>query len=558
MEEQKRNLVKNGVRFVGGRSVYYGVLGLGSAFIIFAFDLALAGALQRFFMSLGLVDANIALPFGLPKMSTAIEATILVGVGFLRAVALWFNGYLNGLCQTEVEAAHRRNIAAWAIRSGKEETGRVMTLFNDIVIGTAAAINGGFYLASRLIILVGLVAVMGWQSFEVTLGVLLLLLVMAPAQMIIDRVVSRSAKNIQDSLAQSVSRLSVAVKNNLFIHLHGLTADEVGKIEGQVNRYAGATCRYFSFSSARAVMPQVLGLIAVYFVAVLGSQSFQGEARSDLIGFLYLVLRFFQVLADMARISANMRLNAPRVKILWRWWNDEMATASSEANNPLTESTEPAGWTARNISFAYNENNRPVIENLSFDIKPGSLALIRGPSGVGKTTLLQLLVGLLMPTAGQLEWYSLANRAQKLQGRLPVRMAYVGPDPFIIAGSVRDQLVMGLREKPTDDQISEVLRDVCADFVFDLSGGLDYVLTEQGEGLSAGQKQRLGLARALLRNPSVLFLDEATANLDQETEHRLFATLRTTYAAITTVFITHRPHVDIEPDMTIHLSERTP
>jgi ATP-binding cassette subfamily B protein AbcA/BmrA len=119
-------------------------------------------------------------------------------------------------------------------------------------------------------------------------------------------------------------------------------------------------------------------------------------------------------------------------------------------------------------------------------------------------------------------------------------VGYVGPESFLIEGTVKENLSYGLHQVASDIDIRNVLDHADCGFVHSLPLGLEHRLTEQGEGLSAGQKQRLALARALLRKPKVLVLDEATANLDTETELRLVATLEKIRDGMTIVAVTHR------------------
>jgi ABC-type bacteriocin/lantibiotic exporter with double-glycine peptidase domain len=193
------------------------------------------------------------------------------------------------------------------------------------------------------------------------------------------------------------------------------------------------------------------------------------------------------------------------------------------------------------------------------EINPGSTLVIIGPSGAGKSTLLAILLGLETPNVGQVLAISSEGfpvpLADAREGLLN-HVGYVGPDSFIIAGTIRDNLTYGTREKFEDAQIKAALVQADCQFVMDMPGGLNHALTEQGEGLSAGQKQRLSLARALLRQPKLLVLDEATANLDNATEQRLITTLKGLKGAMTIIAVTHREGLLEIADQIIQLEQQ--
>lgn len=214
------------------------------------------------------------------------------------------------------------------------------------------------------------------------------------------------------------------------------------------------------------------------------------------------------------------------------------------------------GWSLKNVRFQYPGASATVFNEFDAQIRPGETCVIRGPSGAGKTTLLGILLGELKPGLGEVNVsnesgvYPLASVRSEL---LP-RVGYVGPESFLLEGSIRENLVYGLDRVPSDTEVQHALDLAECGFVRELPRGLDHHLTEQGQGLSAGQKQRLSLARALLRDPRILVLDEATSNLDTETEGRLVETLSGLKRKMTLIVVTHRDQPLKLADQTIQLS----
>lgn len=209
----------------------------------------------------------------------------------------------------------------------------------------------------------------------------------------------------------------------------------------------------------------------------------------------------------------------------------------------------PCGLRLNNVSYAYDAADGNVIEQLSFDFTPGSCTAVLGETGAGKTTLVRLLLALLHPQQGSIEIYDRQGERHTLSPLMRANFVYVPQGNTLMSGTIRDNLRLG-RLSATDEEMHEALHQSCADFVFDLPDGLDTYCTEQGGGLSEGQAQRIAIARALLRNRSIMLFDEATSALDPETERKLLQNILTKHDK-TVIFITHRTAVIDYCDQTL-------
>lgn len=198
----------------------------------------------------------------------------------------------------------------------------------------------------------------------------------------------------------------------------------------------------------------------------------------------------------------------------------------------------PCGIRLENVSYAYEDDkNHPVIENLSFDFQPGECTAILGETGSGKTTLIRLVQALLKPDSGSIYIYN-KEESVPVSPLTRCNIVYVPQGNTLMSGSIRDNLLLA-NENATDEDMRVALLTACADFVYDLPDGIDTFCSEQGGGLSEGQAQRVCIARALLRDRSILLLDESTSALDPETERQLLSNLLKTKKH-TVLFITHR------------------
>lgn len=199
------------------------------------------------------------------------------------------------------------------------------------------------------------------------------------------------------------------------------------------------------------------------------------------------------------------------------------------------------GVRLRDVSFAYPDSRDKVLDGFSYDFKPGSRTAIVGPTGVGKSTLIRLLLSLLKPQSGRIEVYS-SEIIKEVSPATRANLVYVPQGNTLFSGTVRDNLLMG-NPDATESQLLEAVHTAAADFVMDLPSGLDTQCFEAGAGLSEGQAQRIAIARALLRPGSILLLDEFSSALDAGTETLLMERLISRLPDHTMISITHREKI---------------
>lgn len=208
-----------------------------------------------------------------------------------------------------------------------------------------------------------------------------------------------------------------------------------------------------------------------------------------------------------------------------------------------------------NLNFAYSSDTKPVLSDFSMEIKPGTMVAVMGETGVGKTTLLRLLLVLIKPDSGEIT-ISDENNKVTVSESTRSNFVYVPQGNSLFSGTIRDNLLLG-DLNADDTELERVLKIASAEFVFDLPEGLNTILGENGSGLSEGQAQRVAIARSLLRPGKILLLDEATSALDSETERIFLKNLKLEIANRTVLFITHQSNVAAFCDQTFYLTPLT-
>ena len=208
-----------------------------------------------------------------------------------------------------------------------------------------------------------------------------------------------------------------------------------------------------------------------------------------------------------------------------------------------------------NAGLTYPTKQVPAITEISLTIPPGASVAFVGPSGAGKTTIIDVLLGVLIPTTGNVLISGLPPLLAV--AKWPGAISYVPQDVVIAAGSIRENVALGYpAEAATDELVMRALEVAHLDkLISELPDGIDTQVGERGAKISGGQRQRLGIARAMFTQPHLLVLDEATSSLDGETEASISAAIHALRGSTTVVMIAHRLSTVRSADIVVYLSE---
>ncbi|MGH2806404.1 MAG: ABC transporter ATP-binding protein [Actinomycetota bacterium] len=530
-----------------GLAAVAGVMETAGALLIFTLVASITAPTQG--VDLPIVgDIRARFP-GLSDNEFLVRAAILIGVFYLvRAIFLLLQAYwqnrvaqnagarlatrlLGGYLQMPY-AFHLQRNSAETIRNAHVSVGQVVQM----------AFIPGVLAASESFLVLGVLAALFLASpLTTTLAIVLL----APISLVLLRLILprtfRLGMTMQETGRTTLQALQESMQGLREVKVFG--RESFFKQRFAIHRAMSA--RAFYLRSALAEIPRVSAettlvlLILVFLIVTVTTGRSLQEALAVLGLFAYAGLR---IMPSLNRVIANVnsfKFGAPAVQDIHAELETfkEAAPVHGEAPDPLPFEREIAFV---DVSFAYDTDRPQVLDDLSFAIRRGEWVGIVGSTGAGKSTVADILLGLLTPTGGDVavDGVSIHEHVRAWQGNLGM----VPQTMFLLDDSLKNNIAFGVEKDFIDD--TAIARAVemaqLSDLIESLPQGLDTVVGERGVRLSGGQRQRVAIARALYGNPQVLIFDEATSALDNVTEAELIDGLEALHGAYTLIMIAHR------------------
>ena len=498
------------------------------------------------FASKKLVDiAVVVLQTGAERSGLWVWASIMIGIVIGRIGLNALRSYLQTRTEINLKNRLRRRLFDVLLHlqndggSTRYHSGDLLNRMQEDVrvVSTAFSSSIPNLLGTSLQFVAAFVFLM---MLDARLG--LLVIVIVPAGIIAGRYITARIKglthDIRKSDSQVQSHLQESLQHIALLQTMEYTQTSGASLEGLQGELYDNELKRVRFSILSRIFISLAfqaGNTAAFLWGVFGI-SHGTVTYGMMTAFLQLVAQIQRPLIEMSsQIPTVIHATASIDRIM-----DLESLPREEIDEPvLLEGT--AGIRVTDVTFAYPDSSTNVLDGFSYDFRPGSRTAIVGPTGVGKSTLIRLLLSLLKPQGGSIDLYNNIGIAP-VSPATRCNLVYVPQGNSLFSGTIRDNLLMGNPEA-TEQQMRDALHTAAADFVLELPSGMDTQCFEAGGGLSEGQAQRIAIARALLRPGSVLLLDEFSSALDAETEITLMQRLTASLPDHTMIFITHRDKI---------------
>ncbi len=433
-------------------------------------------------------------------------------------------------------------------------TGEIVSrLTNDVTILQTAVTDNLINLLRQSLTLVGGVIFLFWLDWRLTSLILLGIPIVTLTMVFLGRQIRRVATQVQDHLAEASAVLDESVGAVRIVKSFAREAYEISRFNAAVEDTFAAAMRRVRIS---AVLAPIIGFMAFMSITItlwFGSyQVIQGRlSPGDLIAYLIYTMLVATPIAAFSGLYGQFQSALGATERLFEFLDLQPDIADAPSAYPLPEIVGRVEF--ENVSFEY-ETSLPVLHDVSLVTKPGQVVALVGPSGAGKTTLVNLIPRYYDVTAGRISIDGLDIR-QVTSLSLRQQVGIVPQEAVLFSDTIRENIRYG-RLDATQDEIEAAAQAANAhDFIIKMPDGYDTRVGERGIKLSGGQRQRVAIARAILKNPRILILDEATSSLDSESEFFVQEALERLMKSRTTFVIAHRLSTIVKADWILVLDE---
>lgn len=436
----------------------------------------------------------------------------------------------------------------------ERRTGELISRFTkDVDVLESTISSTTMSLAPDIAMLIGTLVLLLYLDTYTTLLVASTFPAMIIISLIFKGKIRKASKNVQESFGRITSKIQETIAGIRIIQSFVREKQEAESfaVEAQENLQANLKSQKLSsiYSSAIDLITTAGSLIvlAVYVPAIIGG----GKSFGGLIAYIGYLGLLYSPLRGVAKFHYTIQKGQAASDRIFEILN---ATPEVREDEQALELPSLHGDIEfRRVSFGYAKSN-PIIQKLNLKARAGERIALVGLSGVGKSTLVNLLLRFYDPWEGSIKVDGYDLKFAKLDS-LRRQIGYVPQDPYLFSGSIRDNIAYGRPETVEEDIIAAATLANAHEFITHLPEKYDTLVGERGVKLSLGQRQRIAIARAILRNPRILILDEATSSLDSVSEELIKRAIEVGFEGRTVFIIAHRLATVVNADQIVVLWE---
>jgi ATP-binding cassette subfamily B protein len=458
-----------------------------------------------------------------------VLVSMAIGVAMVSRIAKNFQDYFTNIITQKVGAemyadglTHSLELPYQVFED--QRSGETLGILQKVRLDCEKFITS--FIGILFVSLIGMVFVIVY-SVHVSYKVTLVYFAAIPIITFVSMAMSRKIKTIQKRIVSETTALAGSTTESLrnieLVKSLGLVKQEIERLNNTTYKILGLELKKVKYvRSMSFVQGTTVNFVRSVMVVVLLLLIFQNTiSPGQYFSFLFYSFFLFNPLQELGNVILS-----------WREAEVSLGNFTGILNTPIDKKPEKPvllekvkTLTFDNVSFKHLTANRNALNNISFETNTGETIAFVGPSGSGKTTLVKLLVGLYQPLEGDILYNNTLSKEIDLD-QLREKIGFVTQDTQLFSGSIRENLLF-VRPNATDEECMDVLeRAACQTLMSRADKGLSTVIGEGGVKVSGGEKQRLSIARALLRRPDILVFDEATSSLDSITEEEITETIR--------------------------------